>query len=42
MTNWALGIDLGGTAVKIAVIDQAKGLLALERHPTLSAEGPGG
>jgi len=42
MTSWALGIDLGGTAVKIAVIDREEGLLAHERHPTESQEGPEG
>ncbi len=42
MTNWALGIDLGGTAVKIAVIDREEGMLAHERHPTRSEEGPDG
>ena len=42
MSRWALGIDLGGTAVKIAVIDEAAGMLEHERHPTRVEAGPEG
>lgn len=34
MSRWALGIDLGGTAVKIAVVDEEAGMLEHERHST--------
>ncbi len=42
MSRWALGVDLGGTAVKIAVIDEEAGLLDHERHPTDVDAGPEG
>ena len=42
MSRWALGIDLGGTAVKIAVIDEADGMVEHERHPTRVEGGPEG
>jgi len=42
MSRWALGVDLGGTAVKIAVIDEDVGMLEHERHPTKLDEGPEG
>ncbi len=40
--RWAIGIDLGGTAVKIAVIDEKGDVLDHERHETRLDEGPDG
>lgn len=42
MVRWALGVDLGGTAVKLAVIDEEGGMLDHERHPTQVEAGPEG
>jgi glucokinase len=42
MTSWAIGIDLGGTNIKTAVVDEAKGILFEETQPTDSAAGPEG
>lgn len=42
MSRWALGVDLGGTAVKVAVIDEKGGVLDHERHPTHADAGPEG
>lgn len=42
MVRWALGVDLGGTAVKLAVIDEEGGMLDHERHPTQVETGPEG
>ena len=42
MSRWALGVDLGGTAVKIAVIDEKSNMLEHERHPTRTDAGPEG
>lgn len=40
-TNAAIGIDLGGTNVRAAVIERAEGrALALASQPTLAQEGP--
>src|SRR5512137_3000598 len=40
MPSWAIGIDLGGTNIKTAVVDEAKGILFEESQPTDSASGP--
>ncbi len=42
MAHWALGVDLGGTAVKLAVIDNDGSVLEHERHPTRIDSGPEG
>lgn len=42
MSRWALGVDLGGTAVKLAVIDEQGRVLDHERHPTRVGSGPEG
>ncbi len=42
MSKWALGIDLGGTAVKIAVIDEDGNMLLHERHDTRIEQGAEG
>jgi len=39
---WAIGIDLGGTAIKIAVVDTAGNMVGFERHPTMLDHGPKG
>lgn len=39
---WAIGIDLGGTAVKIALIDRHSGIADHERHATRLDDGPEG
>ncbi|ARM31574.1 ROK family protein [Prosthecochloris sp. HL-130-GSB] len=40
--RWALGVDLGGTAVKLAVIEEGGGLVLHERHATVLDKGPEG
>ncbi len=40
MPSWAIGIDLGGTNIKAAVVDEAQGLLFRDSVPTESASGP--
>ncbi len=35
-----LGIDLGGTKVKTALVDRDGGIISTHRHPTLSETGP--
>ncbi|WP_294347652.1 ROK family protein [Prosthecochloris sp.] len=42
MQRWALGIDLGGTAVKLAVIEENGEMLDHQRHPTRVDAGPEG
>ncbi|MBN1929807.1 MAG: ROK family protein [Chlorobiaceae bacterium] len=42
MPSWAIGIDLGGTNIKTAVIDEAAGILFEDAQPTDSAAGPDG
>ncbi len=42
MPSWALGIDLGGTNIKIAVVDELKGILFEDTQPTDAAAGPEG
>lgn len=42
MVRWALGVDLGGTAVKVAVVDEDGNILDHERHPTRVDAGPEG
>ena len=42
MVRWALGVDLGGTAVKVAVVDEDGNVLDHERHPTRIDAGPEG
>lgn len=39
---WAIGIDLGGTAIKIAVVDAVGNMVGFERHPTQLEYGPQG
>jgi glucokinase len=42
MSRWAIGIDLGGTAIKAAVVSEEKGILADRRIPTDTRSGPAG
>ena len=42
MASWALGIDLGGTNIKIAVVDESEGILFEDTQPTDTATGPEG
>ncbi len=42
MATWALGIDLGGTNIKIAAISESEGILFEETQPTDTATGPEG
>ncbi len=39
MAQWAIGIDFGGTAIKAAVVDEAKGILLDRRVFTDTASG---
>jgi glucokinase len=40
MPAWAIGIDLGGTNIKAAVVDEAEGVLFEETQPTETGNGP--
>ncbi|RNA65512.1 ROK family protein [Prosthecochloris sp. ZM_2] len=42
MMGWALGVDLGGTAVKVSAVEPSRGLIGHERHPTELGSGPDG
>ncbi|NTU67672.1 MAG: ROK family protein [Chlorobiaceae bacterium] len=42
MPSWAIGIDLGGTNIKAAVVDEAEGVLFEESQPTDVEGGPEG
>jgi glucokinase len=42
MPSWAIGIDLGGTNIKVAVVDEAMGILFEDSQPTDTASGPEG
>ncbi|NTW73663.1 MAG: ROK family protein [Chlorobiaceae bacterium] len=42
MSSWAIGIDLGGTNIKSAVVDEAQGVLFEESQPTDTGTGPEG
>jgi len=42
MSRWAIGIDLGGTAIKAGVVGKESGLLTDRRIFTDTASGPGG
>ena len=42
MSRWAIGIDLGGTAIKAAIVDEKSGILTDLRIPTDAASGPAG
>jgi glucokinase len=42
MPSWAIGIDLGGTNIKTAVVDEAEGIMFEDSQPTDSASGPEG
>jgi glucokinase len=42
MPSWAIGIDLGGTNIKAAVVDEAEGILFEDSQPTDTASGPEG
>ena len=44
MSQWAIGIDFGGTAIKAAVVSEEKGILneTYRRDPTNTASGPEG
>lgn len=42
MSQWAIGIDLGGTAVKAAIVSRKKGILKNRTVPTDTASGPEG
>lgn len=40
MTNLAVGVDLGGTSIKAALINRESGIVELRSSPTLAHEGP--
>jgi glucokinase len=42
MSRWAIGIDLGGTAIKAAVVGEETGVLTDRTIPTETASGPVG
>ncbi len=42
MSRWAIGIDLGGTAIKAGVVGKESGLVTDRRVFTDTASGPGG
>ncbi|UWX57386.1 ROK family protein [Chlorobaculum sp. MV4-Y] len=42
MPSWALGIDLGGTNIKVAVVGESEGILFEDTQPTDAAAGPEG
>ncbi|NTV06619.1 MAG: ROK family protein [Chlorobiaceae bacterium] len=42
MSRWAIGIDLGGTAIKAAVVSEERGILTDRRILTDTASGPAG
>lgn len=42
MSRWAIGIDLGGTAIKAAIVCEKRGILADLRIPTDKTAGPAG
>ena len=42
MSQWAIGIDFGGTAIKAAVVDKERGILTDRRVFTDTASGPRG
>jgi glucokinase len=42
MASWALGIDLGGTNIKIAVVGELEGILFEDTQPTDTSAGPEG
>ncbi|NTU57309.1 MAG: ROK family protein [Chlorobiaceae bacterium] len=42
MPSWAIGIDLGGTNIKTAVVDEAEGILFEDTQPTELDSGPEG
>lgn len=42
MPAWAIGIDLGGTNIKAAVVDESQGVLFEETQPTETGNGPEG
>jgi glucokinase len=42
MPSWAIGIDLGGTNIKTAVVDEEEGILFEDTQPTDTGSGPEG
>lgn len=42
MSRWAIGIDLGGTAIKAAIVCEERGIVADRRIPTDKTAGPAG
>jgi glucokinase len=42
MPSWAIGIDLGGTNIKTAVVDEADGIMFEDTQPTDTGSGPDG
>jgi glucokinase len=42
MPSWAIGIDLGGTNIKAAVVDESEGILFEDAQQTDSGSGPDG
>ena len=42
MSRWAIGIDLGGTGIKAAVVDEERGILTSRRMLTDTTSGPMG
>lgn len=42
MSQWAIGIDFGGTAIKAAVVDKERGIQTERKLLTDTASGPGG
>ena len=42
MSRWAIGIDLGGTAIKAAIVDETSGIVTDRSIPTETTSGPSG
>jgi glucokinase len=42
MSRWAIGVDLGGTGIKAAIVGEASGILTKQRVLTDTASGPTG
>jgi glucokinase len=40
MPSWAIGIDLGGTNIKAAIVDESEGILVEDTEPTDVSGGP--
>ena len=42
MSRWAIGVDLGGTGIKAAIVGEESGILTKQRALTDTASGPTG